>query len=682
MLLRILNPLIWVCFGLMALGYIWYEAWSWNSAAKVVDSGFRRLGTVSERERPGGIFLEPDSYYWLGYAKRIGEGESLRVRYTFADNAPFGREVHWSQSVSWLLVAFGKVRQAFTGEEWPVALEQSSVWLNPFLSSVMIVGVGTALFFRLGPIPAGLFMVYLVTLGDVAWTFQALRPDHQTLHALFGVFSLIGIVLGGAGWVRSGGGERIERTSLARSLEVPDFGGAKRWFFVSAVSTALGLWVSAVVAGMIVIVLFASGLFLIVFAPNISDESGVRVQPELWRWWGWIAGAGSLLFYLIEYFPNHLVFRLEVNGPLYSIAVAAMGEAMCQFLRARYAVASNRARPLMLGMMCIALVALLPLAIFFGPQNWYALKDPQMLRMHGFIEEFYSLPRYAKSKVVSTLLANFGILPIFLVLAIGLAAFARLRLHEWAVVWFSFAVTFGMLVLTYLQVRWIGLYGVMNAWLAVVAGVCAWRLLRDQLPRPLKWVVGSVLVTLLLFQPIKFGTRQYRHFTDLRQQRIVSQELTDFVLNKRLALAFRAEEGSGARVMTDPSITPALHYFAGAAGVPSFYWENIGGLHAATAFFADVNGESAKTVAHARGLTHVMVMTGDRLQNFIQYVATGRVDKEAAQKLFAAQLMKGDFALPEWLHSTIALQQIGQQVYTYRGLSVEESWRVYRIVNE
>ncbi len=678
---RLLGLAFGAVLALSATAYVVYDAWAWDRAAKTIDSGFRKLAAQNSNERPGAIYLEPDSYYWLSYAKRIGEGESLRVRFTHGDNAPYGRPVHWSQSISWLLVIFGKTRQFFTGESWTVALEQASVWVNPLLLILLSSGVGWALWKRVGAIPAGLFMVNLVALGDVGWEFQALRPDHQSLQALFGVFMLAGLVFGGAGWIndRTVAAAPSSDQFFAKPLEIPELGSARRWFLVSGAFAALSLWVSAVVAEMLLLMLFGTGLLLAMFAPKLLPDSGVQVKPELWRWWGWIAGAGSLLFYLVEYFPAHLGFRLEVNGPLYSIGAVAIGEAMCQFLRARYAKANHRAAPFIKGLVCTGVVALVPLAIFLGPESWHAIKDPQMFRLHKFIQEFYSFRRFAGPKLREIFFRNVGILPLFIVLAIGLITLASRRLQEWAVLWLSLVVTVGTLGLGYFQVRWLGLYASMNAWLAVVTGICLWRLLRARLPQGWQTITSVLLVLLLLVQPIRFMKRRNRQVDDIIHQRTVPKELANPALNKRLALAFRAEEGPGARVMASLDLAPQLHYFGDASAVAAYYWEDLDGLHAATKFFADTDGEAARQVAIERGLTHVIVQEGNSLQNYFYFIATGKVDQEASKTLFAARLVGNEYELPRWLQTVPALHSIGFQLYTYGGMQFEERWRLYRI---
>ena len=676
---RLIAATVGFTLVLLAVAFVLRDAWAWQRAADIVDLGFRKLATATPNERPGAIFLESDSYYWLSYARRIAGGESWRIRETANDNTPYGRPVHWSQSISWLIVAFGKVRQSFSGENLPTALERGSIWINPLLLIGLVSVLGVALWRRIGPIPFGLFAVYLVTLGDVGWEFQALRPDHQSLQALFGILLLAGLVIGGAGWVRVHRASDRDPWFLARPLEIPQLPEAKRWFVLSGVCAAFSLWISAVVAIMLLMMLFGAGLLLAFGAPPLSKQDEVQVKPELWRLWGVIAGIGSFGFYLLEYFPNHLGFRLEINGPLYSLAVAAMGEGLCQFMRARYAEAGRAQEAFWKGIVCVLLVALVPLAIYLGPASWHALKDPEMRRLHGFIQEFYSFPRFAGPRLNAIIISNFGILPLFFILAIGLAAFARLRVLEWAVVWLSFAVALGMLALGYLQVRWLGLYVAMNTWLALITGVCAWRLLKERIPERARWFAGLVVVVALLVQPIRFAARSIGQVNDIIAQRTVPKELANPVLNKRLALALRHEEGEGTRVMADPDFVPALQYFGEGTGVVAFYWEDIDGLHAATAFFADTNGEVARKIAAERGLTHVVVQEGNRLQTYFYYIATGKIDQAAAAKILAARLVGSELELPFWLQTTPMLQQVGTQLYTYGGMRFEERWRIYRI---
>src|SRR5271156_6845917 len=110
------------CLGVAALGFS--RAYHWDRTMQAFDKAFQPKWS---RPLPEGgskrVFLDNDPYYWITYARQmVGTGQ-WRVRYPYVDNVPYGREVHWSQSVSWLLVAFGYARHLLTGEPMYDAIE-------------------------------------------------------------------------------------------------------------------------------------------------------------------------------------------------------------------------------------------------------------------------------------------------------------------------------------------------------------------------------------------------------------------------------------------------------------------------------------------------------------------------------------------------------------------------------
>jgi hypothetical protein len=525
--------------------------------------------------------------------------------------------------------------------------------------------------------PAGLFVAYLVSSGDVGWIFQPLRPGHQGLYTVTGLLLLAGIVLGGAGWTR----EAEEKTPecARKELDIPTPAVAHRWFLFSAVCVATGLWVSAVLTETLLLMLFLAMLFLVLKAPS-SLDSGVRVQPVLWRQWGRLAAIGSFAFYLLEYFPHHLALtRLEVNGPMYAAGVLAEGEAIYHFLKAKYGDPHRRKRHIAIGLMATFIVLAVPGVILLGPQSWHALRDPQMIRFHYFIEEFFSMQRFAGAGMFALLVRSVGIMPLFLLVAIALAAFFDLRLGEWIAIWLSFALTLGVLGMGYLQVRWLGVYATLNAWTAVLVGVSAWRIMAEKWSEGKRAWLKIIVPAILLLQPIDFIVARVRTVDDIVKQRTVPKNLVNLVLYKRMALGLLASEGAGTRVMAEPDLAPALQYFGEGESVASFYWENLAGLHAATAFFTDSVGETARKIAADRGLTHVVVKEGNRLPNYFYFYATGTLNQEEAKKTLAARLMGSELELPNWIETTPRLQQLAGAVYTYGGMNLEERWRIYRI---
>lgn len=660
--------------------YVAYDARLWGRAAQAVDFRLHPLGEAHQPDRPGAIYTENDSYYWLTYAQRIARGETLRVRHTLADNPPNGRPVQWSQSLSWLLVILGQVRQILTHEEMVVAMERASIWLNPLLLMSLACFIAGVTFRRLGAIPAGLFAVYLVGMGNVSWNFQPLRPDHQGLQSLFGMLMLVSLIFGGAGWVRQSHGTAATNDSSEPNIwKIPAPRAAKFWFIFSGISTAFTLWISAIAASVLLFMLFGAVL-LVAFTERRSPDGGVQLRPDLWRWWGWSACIGSLFFYLLEYFPHDLSIGLEVNGPPYGIAVIAMGEAICQLRKALAAPAGSRTRPLVMAALCTLITAALPLAILFGPPQWYALRDPQMLRLHHSIQEFLPMGQFFGPNVLSIFFKDVGFVPLFLLLGFALLSFTRLPQYDATALLFSLVITLGFLLIGWLQVRWMGLYGCLSAWLALVVGASCWHLIRDRLPS--RWVntVAVLVVLVLLSQPVWFAWHRVRLLSDMIYGRTVPRQLVRPVLSKRIALAFREHEGPGTRVLCEPDFAPALQYFGESAPVASYYWENMEGLHAATGFFADTGDyEEARRVARERGITHVVVQQDNQLQNVFYGIAHGRADPSAAQKTLAAQLLGSGFDLPSWLKSTPELDRIGNDVYTYGRTHIEGRCRIYRI---
>lgn len=669
--------LAWLLLLLAALAAIWNQSWGWIAAADAVDRDFHRSGEVATTTRPGGIFLENDSYYWLRYAERIGKGETLRVRETTADNAPYGREVHWSQSVSWMLVCLGKLRAIFSGETWPVALEKASVILNPLLLSLFVCAMGYALLRRVGAVPAGLFLLYFVTQPDVAWAFNPLRPDHQTLHCILGIATLVGIIFGGAGWLKSEDENKPDdKLALIQPISIPHETEARFWFVLSGIAVGLGLWVSATVQSMLLFALFGAVAFLAIFAPRLKENAGIAVRPELWRLWGWTAGGVSLLFYFIEYFPSHLRPRLEVNSPVYSIMVVTMGEAACHFLRARY---SSKWRPSLLKALgCSALAALVPLLILLGPSQWHAMRDAEMLRLHNFIQEFYAFPRLAGDAYVSKYFSLYGLLPIFLLAAILIAGSKRLPLNEWAVVWLSFALAYATLGLAYMQTRWLGVYAAMNIWLAMVVGVCAWSwLLRPRAPASSRAAIGWAITMLLLAQPLYFTARESRTTAGMIQKKMAIPEMITPVINKHLALELARMTGPGARIMADPSLAPALQYFAKASGVASFYWENTAGLHSEIAFLCDEGDSVARKICEERSIDYIILPKSDRLASYASYISLGRFDPAAVERTFALRIPNTELNLPDWLISNPTLNRLGSESYVCFGKPLQQQIRIF-----
>ena len=620
------------------------------------------------------FFLDSDAYYWITYARQMVESGQWRVRYTHVDNVPYGREVHWSQSVSWMLVAFGYVRHLLTSEPMYDAIEGASIWVNPSLLVLFAIGFSWLISRRMGIAAGAFFMLTFVTLPDVHWAFHAFHLGHHGLHVAFSLGTVLCLVLGGLGWVtRQGTKAPVEevggRLKFFRSLQLLDRVEAKKYFAAAGIFTGLGLWIGATVHFFSVGSL-AAGLVLLAFlAPTRRTSHEADYVPELWRTWGIWASAVGLALYLVEYFPSHMAMRLEVNNPVYLIDVLCLGELMVHLTRWRL----GNWRAGFFGGLKIALLAigaaLVPLLIAFGPAQWHNLRDVSMARLHQTIVEFYS---YQKSKdqfntsdLFSTWFLNhYGILPLFLAGGLALMVSRRTKLYQWAALWISFWLCASSLLLTLWQVRWAGLHAEMSVWLMIVVGHIAWGK-ELSLPAAKRRVgIAVCLIALVLGQAVCFAVNDFLRLADKRNGRVIVAQHVDAAMKKYLALGLRAEsKGKPMRVICDPEIAPVLYYFGGIPTVTSYYWENVQGLHDATAFFTDPGDAVARRISKERGLTCVIVPANNRLQKIFSLIETGTMSATATPPTLAMRLSSNPGDLPPWITLDEGLTRIGRQEF-------------------
>ena len=517
-----------------------YLGWLWSATASFADTQLRPTATVGNvPPPPGPIYLDNDSYYWLSYAQRIAQGEDWRIRHTDMDGFPTGREVHWSQVISWTMVAFGKVRALFTHETIYTAIERASVAINPLLFAVAATGLFIALARRFGILPAAVFTAFLGSLGDVGWTFQALRPGHQGFHVVFGAVSVVGLIFGGMGTTASEPDEKPAGWPLFRSLRAVDHRHARRWFLLAGVATGLALWVSATIESFFVYPMMAAFVALLILVPpaKLATEK-LSALPDLWRIWGWVAGGTGFLFYLIEYFPHHLAMRIEVNHPIYDLAVVGCGEFMRSLTLLRWG--GERAAPRRIFVTALSFaVGVVPVALaMFGPVEWHHLRDPQMLRLHNFIQEFYTYRNFVGTNRIEHIFNLYGIVPLVSLVTPLLLFRRHVSVAQTIWLWCTFALACSFSVAAFVQIRWMGFAAAALCLNALVAAHTSF----DALP-PAHWarrhatVVAMVLV--LLIQPTEFYRRQIAELLqDLRGLTIENEIITP-ILNKRLAYALK-----------------------------------------------------------------------------------------------------------------------------------------------
>jgi len=367
------------------------------------------------------------------------------------------------------------------------------------------------------------------------------------------------------------------------------------------------------------------------------------------------------------------------------VTVICLGELMVQVTRWRL----GRWRGSVLGGLKIVILstgaAIVPLVFAFGPVQWHNLRDVQTARVPQFVVESYTYQKFNPNDALSSwFVKHYGILPFFLVGALALPGLRRTKLVEWAALLISFCLCVFSLLLTLWQYRWAGLHAAMSVLLTIVVGHIAWRNVLSMPAAKRPTGVAVFLSALVLGQAVFFTAGEFSDLDGIRKGKIIKAQFVDTAMKKYLALGLQAESrGQPMRVICDPDIAPVLYYFGRIPAVTSYYWENVQGLHDATAFFMDHGDAVARRIASERGLTHVIVPAGGRLQGIFHYIETGNMNVTDASPTLAMRLASNAGGLPPWITLDERLTRIGRREFnlaTAGGIaSLQGRVTVYRI---
>lgn len=639
---------------------VWFGGISWTT-----DAGIRKFEahTVVNPDRPtepqpwraARFFAEPDSYYWLAYARDLRASNEWRLRFTHADNAPYGREMHWAHLPIWGLMGLAHLLES-GGTSPAVALELAGRILMPLFGwlffSALYLLLGTRLGWRIAALTTATLAVLL------HWEFHALRPDHHGFQLAFSIFMWLGLVFGGTGWIR-------KDAPAANGTGLPPLRVARRWFFASGVLGGIGLWLGATTFLLSLAALSAGAAAALLFLPPPGPKVPFAIHPPLWRLWGGAGAITSLAFYALEYAPNHLGMRLETNHPLYALCWLGTAECLCAMARwrTRGVLAPQEAIAAVLG---LAAAALLPLLLFFGPAAWFLPRLEIMLRLHAHhIIEFRTLFASAETPWPQTFLFSFGVaIPAAVWTAILL--WRRQLAADRQLVLLPLCATTTLLTLLYFwQIRWEPFALAAGLLLAGVL-LADPRGLAETYPARSAWRRLPVFLLGLFALQLAYGT--FRIAAPLGQ--LLRVEKLDALwlkamLQRNLMMQLKARfPAAPLRLMLPAEMATAAYYFGVGDSIGSLYWENPAGLETTAEFFgAPLPGERAHEIARQRGVTHVLMNAGAGDALMFYQLATGAFDQLGASRTVGGATAKAGTPVPEWLHPEPALNAAANPTY-------------------
>ncbi|HUL55376.1 MAG TPA: hypothetical protein VLT60_00165 [Usitatibacter sp.] len=555
-----------------------------------------------------------DAQTWVRYSLSLLEGDSIRLRHTDIDNAPDGREVHWNSAWAWTIAGAGRIQQAASGGPIESAVEKATIWLGPATLLLLVVLVSSWISRRAGAL-AGVFLAAAMVLHErLLEGFFASYCDH---HGLLTV-SVLGLVLGAAA-MNAGWSSR----ETARSGAI-----------FSAVSGALGVWVSA--ASVIPAIAFvgASAAAASVLLGKAASERGETFDADAWVLWGRLGAALCLAFYLFEYFPQYLGWRLEVNHPLYALAWWGGGELVAR-------VGARRFAPRDLLWPALAILAA-PLAVVVFGARVMSLADPFLAQLHRlFIGEFEPLLAWIKGMDARHVYeaAVVDALP----LAAAAVTIARLRRATPMALAFATLVAAALFEMALWQMRW-NLNASAGAVVLTLVLMDCWA---SKAKPAVRWALAAAIV-LLLYVPGAITSLSAA--PEAVAGRSVKRFDAQNVLARDMAAALRASQPAGdIVVLSSPVTSTPLGYYGRFRTLGTYYWENAAGLEAAAAIWSAPSDEEALRLLRAHGVTHVALVGGEEfIWQYYLLLHPGTLGP-AFDASFGGRVLRGG-RLPPWLH--------------------------------
>lgn len=575
-----------------------------------------------------------DAQTWVRHSLSLLEGNDLRLRSTQIDNAPQGREVHWNSGWAWLIALSGKLNHWLNGVPMPRAVETGALWVNPVVLTILMIVLSLTAARRAGVVAGAIVAFAVVGHPRIFEGFFPGYVDHHGLIAIAAFGVVLGAVFMGGGWWReaSQGGGFLLPTSPQQARE-----GA----VVSALSGAFGMWVTAASTIPPIAFVGVAGLIALILRAKSASEGGARFDGDVWRTWGRVGGCASLFFYLIEYFPSHMGFRLESNHPFYGLAWWGGAELIAEFGERWLGSPDKRWRHGKRLIAPLAAVVVAPLTILIGGAKVFAVSDSFLARLHhDYIQEFLPLWRSLAGVgwKTSTQIVGLENVPLL----VGIGSLIVLGRRAPFLLWFTTLIAFMLTAMAWIQSRWL-----LNASGAQVCMVLVLSAIFLENRRPLiRWLV-PIVAGLILFFPHAV-LRVVSGQDDVTARR-VSPKDAQCALSRDIAAAIlQSQPQGGVTLLTSPNFSTSVGYYGRFKTLGTLYWENTAGLKSAAAMMSAQTPDEAARLIKQYGVTHIAMISEE---NFIeQYfrLLNPSATPEQVKNCFGHQLLFSR-VIPPWL---------------------------------
>lgn len=608
-LARILSWSGFYAILLVCIGYVLFHAF-------LIDSVSVRLCRELDgpNAKPTEVLPVPlleiafDGYEWCNHAEHLGENGGWQMRYTHLDNAPEGREIHWSSGFAWYLRGLGEIYRHFTGDTLRNSIFRMSIWANPLLLIVALGLFATLSARRFGPLCGSVLAIGMITTASFYEGFLPAYPDHHGITA----FALMGLIFGiawaGAGWV-----QKPEGTAF---LPPKSLKQARHGMVFSGISAAAALWISGFSAAVIAFGIGIGAILGVCFFAKSAERAGYEYHCELWKLWALVTAGGSLFFYLLEYFPNHMGMRLEVNHPLYALAWLGGGWIIYEatlWIR----VIQQKPTPFPWKRFILPFLAclVLPSLILLGGSKFYTLRDEFQTGLLKNVAEVLPLLTRIQMGAITWKVA-FGYFPLFVLAALVLICIPRMCSAAKGVFLVLICPILVVTCMQFAQVRWGMLNGPTYIALAGILIPQVWSLLpKTTISRTIGTIVLAAMVYLFSIDTVNGMLIPFwNQYTSKKNMQVGSGQLLALLHRDMAKTLLQNANGKPIVLLSSPNSSCLLATLGGFKTVGTLYWENTEGLKSAAQMLNAQSDDEALEFLQKHGITHVSLMTWE---NFI-----------------------------------------------------------------
>ncbi|HET7535447.1 MAG TPA: STT3 domain-containing protein [Candidatus Didemnitutus sp.] len=589
------------------------------------------------------ILDSTDGYHWVMQTQQMIANGEWRVRHVNYDNAPTGREVHWASPLHWWLAAVAWIDHAVSGRPWVVTVEHAATYATPWLLGIFLLGVVPLTARHFGAWPAALLAIGLVTVAPFSSESAAGSIDH---HGIAGSLALLTVLF------------------LLIGLKCDDNHSARRWFLLSGIAGAAGLWINAATQIPVLVGVGIGAVLATSPTGGSRPPDGFAARPEaalhqfdpaFWRTWGFAGGAASVFFYLIEYFPANFGLRLEVNHPLHALAWAGAGDLLSRICAWRQGRSEPRTKQSRIGLVAsLAAVALPPLLALAWPQRTFVVADKFLWTLHvDYIEEFSPLLARLNGKsfgdALSIVLVHLNLLPLVALPAAWWRWRGQLAPAARAALALSLPPALLISFLAWGQVRW--LHVSCALWLVVLVAMASTA-------AELRWTWGRktaaaiFLAAIFLPYPVEAAIAAWRA---AHNPGVVSRENLRQCIMRDFAYWLRRRTGGEAGVvLSGPTASTELIYHGGFKGIGTLYWENIDGLRTVVDIYGATTPAQALALLKQHGVSHLVIFPWGSFADESARLARGlRASDPVPAGAFARDLLESGHGMPDWVRPLV-----------------------------